>query len=91
MKIRKEGLLKCPFPTKRMKTLSSTFLSGGRGRKATKESLQGQRAEESDSTHLFAMMEALHIVVTKIHALLEMRSSRLIDMGVIMGKESEIH
>jgi hypothetical protein len=37
----------------------------------------GRGREESNHTYLFAMMEALHVVVTDIHALLEIRSCRL--------------
>lgn len=50
-----------------------TFTRAGRGKKRWKE----LRADESKHTYLLAMMEALHVVVTEIHALLKMRSCRL--------------
>ena len=51
---------------------------------------QGKKAEERGHTYLFAMMQALHVVVTKIHTLLKMGSRRLIVIGTIMWRKGEI-
>lgn len=66
------------FTQETLTPLSSTL--AGRGKK----DWRGQRARESKHTYLFAMVEALHVVVTEIHAFFEMRSRRLVVMVMMM-------
>jgi hypothetical protein len=66
------------FTQETLTPLTSTLV--GRGKK----DWRGQRARESKHTYLFAMVEALHVVVTEIHAFFEMRSRRLVVMVMMM-------